>query len=398
MNLSIPKEILPGERRVAALPVTVGKYIEMGFTVHVETGAGAGVYLSDSDYEKAGARIVTSVQDLFARSDLMLKVKQPCFNENVGKHEVEMLREGSTLITFLHPAAPANHRMIAMLRDRNITAFTMDGVPRISRAQRMDALTSMSTITGYKAVLIAAGAFPRMVPMLGTAIGAIRPASFLVVGAGLVGLQAIATAKRLGGVLKAVDTRGEAREAAGSLGVKVVGFEVPPELAADADGYAKALSADWLEQEREILRPLVAEADILVLSALVPGEVAPVLVTEDMVRAMRPGSVIVDVAIDQGGNCALTEPGREVVKEGVLICGTVNIPGSVPVDASWLYAHNMAHYVSNLFKNGSGVPDWDDEIVRQTLVTRQGEIAHRGALKAMQTPDAVRTGGMPCMK
>jgi H+-translocating NAD(P) transhydrogenase subunit alpha len=383
MRIAIAKEILPGEKRVAALPENIRKYVSMGFDVDVEAGAGAGVHLADSDYEKAGARIVANPEELFARADLMLKVKQPYFNEQVGKHEAEMLRQGSMLVTFLHPAAPSNHRMVQVLRDRRITALTMDGIPRTSRAQKMDALTSMSTITGYKSVLIAAVHFAKMIPMIGTAIGTIRPATFLIVGAGVVGLQAIATAKRLGGVIKAVDTRKDARDGAGSLGAKVVGFEVPAELAAGEGGYAKALPADWLEQERTALKPAVAEADIIVLSALIPGEVAPVLITEEMVRSMKPGSVIVDVSIDQGGNCALTEAGREVVKHDVLICGTANIPGSVAVHASWLYAHNMAHYIENLFKQGPGTPDWNDEIVQHTLVTRDGKIVHAGALKAM---------------
>jgi len=294
-----------------------------------------------------------------------------------------MMREGAILITFLHPAAPANHEVVRMLCDRNITSFTMDSIPRISRAQKMDALTSMSTVTGYKSVLIAANRFPRFIPMTGTAIGTIKAARFLMVGAGVVGLQAIATAKRLGGSVSAIDISDAARKAAESLGARVAGFEVPPELAVGEDGYAKALPAEWLEKETQALAPLLGQTDILILSALVPGEVAPVLVTEDMVERMQPGSVIVDVAIDQGGNCVLTRPGCEIVRHGVLIPGLLNIPGSMPVHASWLYANNMLHYFKNLFKSGPGAPDFADDIVRRTLVTHGRSIVHQGTLKAM---------------
>jgi NAD(P) transhydrogenase subunit alpha len=314
---------------------------------------------------------------------VILKVKQPAFNHCVGKHETEMIREGAILITFLHPAAPANHEVVRALRDKNVTALTMDGIPRISRAQQMDALTSMSTVTGYKSVLIAANRLPKFIPIIGTAIGTIKPAKFLIVGAGVVGLQAIATAKRMGGLIQAVDIREDARKGADSLGAKVAGFEVPPELAVDQDGCAKALPPSWFQQERELIAPLLREADIVILSALVPGEVAPLLITEDMVAGMKPGSVMVDVAIDQGGNCALTEPAAEVVRCGVMLCGLVNIPGSMPVHASWLYASNVLHYVKNLFKAGIGKPDLNDEIVRHSLVTHQGKILHHGALNAM---------------
>jgi len=386
MIIGVPKEILPEERRVAALPETVKRYVELGFEVIIEAGAGRGVFRSDADYIAAGARIVPTAPALFEAADVVLKVKQPHFNETVGRHETELLRAGGMLITFLHPAAPSNHDMIRRLRDRKITAFTMDGIPRTSRAQTMDALTSMSTVTGYKSVLIAASHFPRFVPMIGTAIGAVQPAEILVIGAGVVGLQAIATAKRLGASVKAIDIRGDARREAGSLkGTKVVGFEVPDELAVGEGGYAQALPDAWLQRERDLLRTLAPEMDIIILSALVPGELAPILITEDTVRAMRPGSVIVDVSIDQGGNCAVTEAGREIVVHDVYVCGTANIPGSVAVDASWLYANNMLHYVENLFAHGIDTLNIDDPIVQHSLVTRNGCILHKGALKAMGT-------------
>lgn len=383
MLVGIPKEILPNELRVAATPETVAKYIKLGFEVAVESGAGVGVFASDEDYKKAGARIVDDVQELFAKADVILKVKQPYFNSAVGKSEVSMLREGGALITFLHPAAPGNHDMIRALRDKNVTSFTMDGIPRTSRAQRMDALTSMSTVTGYKSMLIAASLMPKFVPMIGTAIGAIPPAKVLVIGAGVVGLQAVATAKRLGGVVEAIDIRANARQEAASLGAKVAGFEMPDEVAVGEGGYAKAVTGEWLEKERKGIAPNVAAADIIILSALVPGEVAPILITEEMVASKKPGSVIVDVSIDQGGNCAVTESGCTVNKHGVTVCGVANIPGSMAVHSSWLYANNMYYYVENLFKKGLDRFDLEDDIVKHSLVTYEGKIVFAGALRAM---------------
>lgn len=383
MIIGIPKEILEREHRVAALPEEVAAYVRMGFDVVVQAGAGEGALHADDEYVAAGARIASGAEEVFLQADVILKVKQPHFNSETGKHETEMLREGSMLITFLHPAAPANHDIVRALRDRNITALTMDGIPRISRAQSMDALSSMSTVTGYKSMIMAAAALPKFVPMIGTAIGATKPAEILVIGAGVVGLQAIATAKRLGGIVKAVDIRAAAREEAASLGAKIVGFEAPDEFAIGEGGYAGALPQEWLLREREAIAPFVTSADIIVASALVPGEVAPVLITDEMISSMRPGSVIVDVSVDQGGNCAATVPATETVVHGVNVLGYVNIPGSVPVHSSWLYGKNMLAFVQNLFKDGAGSPDFEDEIVRHTLVTRDRQIVHHGALHAM---------------
>ena len=383
MIIAIPKEIMPEEKRVAAIPETVEKLVKMGFRVIVETKAGAGIFCSDEEYTKAGAEIITDVKSLYGQADIVLKVKEPRYNDTVSKHEIEMMKGESILITFLHPAAPGSHKNIKMLRDKGITSLTMDSIPRTSRAQRMDALTSMSTVTGYKSVLIAANHLPKFIPMIGTAIGSVKPAKFLVVGGGVVGLQAIAAIKRLGGVITVVDIRPEAREAAISLGAKVGGFEAPPELAIGKWGYARALPAEWLAKEREALTPLLAETDVVILSALVPGEVAPILITDEMVAKMKAGSVIVDVSIDQGGNCAITEAGQQVIKHDVFISGLQNIPGRMPVHATWLYANNIFNYVENLFKKGLGKPDFEDEIVQNSLVTHQGKIVHAGTLKAL---------------
>ncbi len=383
MLIGIPKEIMYKENRVAALPETIEKFIKLGFNVLVETKAGAGAFTNDEEYRKAGAEIAADAAEVFDRSDIILKVKEPLFNDQFNKHEIDMLKENQILITFLHPAAPSNHGDVKKLQDRNITAFTMDGIPRISRAQRMDPLTSMSAITGYKSIIIAAANFPKFVPMIGTSIGMIKPANILVVGTGVVGLQAIATGKRLGGVVKAIDIRPEAKKEAESLGIKVVGFDAPPELSVGEGGYAKALPEEWLEKEKEALAPLVADSDIIILSALVPGEVAQHLITEKMVETMKPGSVIIDVSIDQGGNCAMTDPGKELIHNSVYICGIKNIPGSLPVHSSWLYANNLYYFVENLFKNGADDFDMTDEIIKDSLVTHKGKLYHQGTLKAM---------------
>jgi NAD(P) transhydrogenase subunit alpha len=383
MIVGIPKEILEHEGRVAALPSEVAEYVKMGFEVLVETNAGINAFRSDEEYKAAGAEIVANVADLWARADLVLKVKQPEPNTALGKHESELIPEGRMLITFLHPANPSNHGYVRTLAERNITSLTMDGIPRTSRAQSMDALTSMSTITGYKSVIMAAYHMPEFIPMIGTAIGATKPKNCLMVGTGVVGLQSVATAKRLGGIVKAFDIREAARTEADSLGARIAGFEVPADVALGEGGYAKALSEEWLEKEREALKPLVADADLIILSALVPGEVAPILITEEMVKSMKPGSVIVDVSVDQGGNCACTQAGKEIYVDGVLVSAVANIPGSMPVVASWLYGKNMLAYVKNLFKNGLDAPDWGDDIVQHSLVTKDGKIVHHGTLVAM---------------
>ena len=383
MLIGIPKEIMYKENRVAALPETIEKFKKLGFDVIVETKAGAGAFTDDEEYRKAGAQIAGDAAEVFDKSDVILKVKEPLFNDQFNKHEIDMLKENQILITFLHPAAPSNHGDVKKMQAKNITTFTMDGIPRISRAQRMDPLTSMSAITGYKSIIIAAANFPKFIPMVGTSIGMIKPANILVIGTGVVGLQAIATGKRLGGIVKAVDIRPDAKKEAESLGVKVVGFDAPSELVLGEGGYAKALPPEWLEKERQALAPLVAESDIIVLSALVPGEVAQHLITKEMVETMKPGSVIIDVSIDQGGNCEMTDPGKELPHQGVYICGIKNIPGSLPVHSSWLYANNLYYFVENLFKNGADEFDMNDEIIKNSLVTHKGKLYHEGTLKAM---------------
>lgn len=385
MYIGIPKEIMHAERRVAATPETVAEYRRAGFEVLVEADAGRGIFASDDAYRSAGAEVVDGPVALYGRSDVVLKVKQPMHNEAVGKHEVAMMKQGAVLIAFIHPATPSNHDLVRLLRDRNITSFTLDSVPRtLSHAQGMDALTSMSTITGYRAVMLAATYFPRFIPMIGTAVGATKPATVLVLGTGVVGLQAIATAKRLGGQVTALDIRRDAMEQAATLGAKRTAFEVPQELAVGEGGYSRALPDDWLEKERAFLTPVLEQTDIVILSALIPGEEAPVLITDGMVARMKPGSVIVDVSVDQGGNCAATVAGETVVVNDVTVCGIANIPGGMPVDATWLFAKNILHAVKHLFPKGPGDPLEDDPIADSMLVTSKGTIVHAGTLKAIE--------------
>lgn len=383
LTFGVPKEIMRGERRVSTIPDTVKKLVNSGARVLVEKGAGLGAYFSDQDYEGAGAELFSDAEEVYANADLILKVKEPLFNPEKNKHEVEMMHKGQTLVTFIHPAAPSNHRMVQDLAARGVISLTLDGIPRISRAQSMDALTSMSTVAGYKGVLMAADRLGKFIPMIGTAVGMIKPAAVLVVGAGVAGLQAIATAKRLGAAVHAADIRPDAAEQAKSLGAKIVEIGVPAEIAVGEGGYAKSLPDDWLQKEREALCETVSKADIIILTALIPGKLAPVLVTEEMVKSMSPGSAIVDIAIDQGGNCALTVGGEVKEYDGVSIDGTKNIPGMVPVSSTWMFAHNIYNFVVNLIKDGRVNLNTEDEIIASSLVTKDGKIVHNGALEAM---------------
>ncbi len=379
----VPKEIMPGERRVAATPESVKKFVDGGAQVLVEAGGGLGSFFSDAEYEAAGATVVANVEELFQKSHVILKVKEPLFNNEVGKHEVDMMQPGQVLITFLHPAAPANHEMIKNLTAKGVTALTLDGIPRISRAQAMDALTSMSTVAGYKAALMAANRLPKFVPMIGTAVGMIPPATVTVIGAGVAGLQAIATAKRLGAVVNAIDIRPEAAEHAKSLGAKIVETGIPAEIAIGEGGYAKSLPQEWVLKEQEAIFDTVVKSDVVIATALVPGRMAPILITEEMVKAMRPGSAIVDVSIDQGGNCELTVGGEVIEKYGVSIDGTKNIPGMVPSSSTTMFAKNIFNYVSNLIKDGKVNIDLDDEIIASSLVCKDGELVHAGTREAL---------------
>jgi len=383
LTFGVPKEIMHGERRVAATPETVSKMVQEGARVLVEKGAGEGAYFTDEEYAKAGAEIIEDAERVFELADVILKVKEPLFNSAKNKHEVDMMHAGQVIVTFLHPAAPANHEMVKNLASKGIIGLTLDGIPRISRAQSMDALTSMSTVAGYKSVLMAANRLPKFVPMIGSAVGTVPPANVTVLGTGVAGLQAVATAKRLGAVVYAVDIRPEAAEHAKSLGAKVIDTGVPAQIAIGDGGYAKHLPEEWLLKEREAIRETVIKSDIVIATALVPGRLAPILITEEMVKKMQPGSAIVDVAIDQGGNCELTAGGEIIEKYGVSIDGTKNIPGMVPVSSTMMFSRNILNYVASFIKDGKVVIDLQDEIIASSLVCKDGELVHAGAREAM---------------
>lgn len=384
MIIGVPKEIMHGEGRVSATPETVAKMVQDGATVLVETNAGAGAFFTDAEYAAAGAEILADAAVLYQRADVILKVKEPLFNEEKGMHEVDMMHAGQYLITFIHPASPVNHEMVKLLAAKGITAITLDGVPRITRAQSMDALTSMSTCAGYKGILIAADILPKFVPQIFCAVGSIKPVKALVIGVGVAGLQALATAKRLGAQVFAADIRPDAAEQAKSLGAKLVELGVPAEAAVGEGGYAKELPEEWLLKEREILAGVLPEMDIVFCSALIPSRVAPILITREMVQSMKPGSVIVDISIDQGGNCELTPFGDQAVEYGVTIEGIKNIPGMLPTSSTWMFAQNIYNLLKYLAPQGEIKLDRNDDIVKGILTTINGEIVHQGAREAMR--------------
>ena len=383
MIIGIPKEIMHDEARVAATPETVAKFVNDGFEVLVEKSAGDGALYHDEDYLKAGAKMLENPVDIYDRAEMILKVKEPLFNEQIGKHEVEMMHPGQVLITFIHPASPVNHEMVKRLTKQGVTAITLDGIPRISMAQNMDALTSMSTCAGYKGILMAANHLTTFMPQMFTAVGQIKPAKVMVIGVGVAGLQALATAKRLGAITYAADIRPMASENAGSLGAKVVDTTVPPELAIAEGGYANRLPADVLIQEQEALKATIQEMDIVFCSALIPGKVAPIIITEEMVKGMKRGSVIVDISIDQGGNCELTPKGGMETKYGVTLMGVKNIPGLLPTSSTWMFSNNLYNLVKYLVKDGKVVLDRTDEVIAKSLVCIDGELVHAGAREAM---------------
>lgn len=354
----------------------------------LKRGAGSGAYYDDGAYREAGAEVIDDVSQLYSRARLILKVKEPRVNTVLNRHEVELMPEQSVLVCFLHPANPANHETVRMLASRGITCLTLDSIPRIPRAQHMDALTSMSTVAGYKAVISAAHHLPRFVPMIPTASGIIQPAQILVVGTGVAGLQALATAKRLGAKVRSLDIRAEANEQARSLGAEIVPFELPEGLGVGDGGYAARLPEEQYRREREALAPVVAQSDVVILTALVPREKAPVLVTRAMVEQMKKGAVIVDISIDQGGNCELTRAGEEYAWNDVLVSGLSNIPAHLAIDATRMFAHNVYEFLNHIVQEGRIDVDSSDDIIRESLVVRNGRIVHQGALRAMENADA----------
>ena len=390
MRIAVPREIVPRETRVALVPETVAKLAKSGLAVTVETGAGAQAMFLDDAYRAAGATIAPDARAAYADADVVLKVREPVLNEPLGAHEADLVPEGAALIAFL--GRDAQSEVARKLAARRVTAFSMEMVPRISRAQKMDALSSMSTIAGYKDALIAADSLGKIFPLLMTAAGTIAPARVFVLGAGVAGLQVIATSRRLGAVVEAFDVRPAVREEVQSLGATFVGHELLDAAAVAAGGYAKEMTPEQQAKQRELVADRLKQSDVVVSTAMVPGKKAPVLITEAMVRDMRPGSVIVDLAAEMGGNCELTQPGADVVRHNVLILGPMNLAATLPVHASQMYARNIFALLTHLVKDGALHLDFDDEITRESCLV--GSTGGAGSA-AVSAPPALAAGRTP---
>ncbi len=371
MIIAIPKERHTGETRVAATPETVKKLKGLGLDIVVETGAGASIRVPDTDYEAMGAAIAPNAADTLRSADIVLKVRPP------GSDEIALMKRGAILAALLSPATEKDS--IQKLADAGVDAFAMEFLPRISRAQAMDVLSSQANLAGYKAVIDAAAAFGRAMPMMMTAAGTIAPARVLVMGAGVAGLQAIATARRLGAIVSATDVRPATKEQVESLGATFVAvMDDEFKQAQTAAGYAKEMSPEYKAKQADLIAETIKKQDIVITTALIPGRKAPVLVTEEMVKTMKPGSVIVDLAAEQGGNCPLTKPNEVCEIHGVTFIGYTNLPGRLAIDASSLYARNLFNFVS-LFvdkKTGEAKLDWNDDIIKGSGVTRDGAFVH----------------------
>jgi NAD(P) transhydrogenase subunit alpha len=365
MIIGVPREVTPGERRVALAPELLPMLTKAGMEAVVESGAGAAAGFVDAAYAEKGAR---TAADAFADADVVLKVQPPTADE------IARIKEGAVLIGFLQPYSQIE--AIKALAARKVTAFAMELMPRITRGQPMDALSAMSTVAGYKAVLLAASRLPKFFPLLMTAAGTLTPARVFVLGAGVAGLQAIGTARRLGAVVEAFDTRPAVKEQVESLGARFVELPLDTKAAEDKGGYAKAQSEDFYKKQQELLAKSIAAADVVITTALVPGKKAPVLINADMVRGMRPGSVIVDLAAEAGGNCELTNPGEEAVVDGITIVGITNLPSTVAYHASSMYARTVVNFLLALVKDKQIKLDLQDDLIRGPLVTHAGEIVH----------------------
>jgi len=386
--IGVPKESYPGERRVAIVPVVVPTLAKAGFEIQIEAGAGSEAGYPDAQYAEKGAKIVADRASVFAGADIVVQILCYGSNDVTGKQDVELFAHGGRrdqiLVGFLRPFG--TKEVLQEIADAGVTAFSMELMPRTTRAQSMDALSSMGTACGYKAVLIAADLHPRIFPMLTTAAGTITPARVFVIGCGVAGLQAIATARRLGAVISAYDLRPAAKEQVQSLGGRFVELPIEAKDAQDARGYARAQDEDFYQRQRELLGKVVQESDVVITAAVIPGKKSPVLVTEDMVKSMAPGSVIVDLAAERGGNCEITEAAQTVVRHGVTIVGAINLANGVPYHASMMYARNITFFLTHLIKDQKLNLNLEDEIVRETLLTRGGEIVQARVREFLKLP------------
>ncbi len=381
MIIAVPKETFPGEKRVALVPANVPELTKAEHEVRIEAGAGLVAGYTDAEYEGKGAKIVNDRRELIRSADIILQVRGFGTNPEDGKPDLELFQKGQAVIGYLEPLAEAEHART--LARTGVISYAMELIPRITRAQSMDALSSMANIAGYKIVLLAAAQLPKMFPMMMTAAGTIAPARVFVMGAGVAGLQAIATAKRLGAVVSAYDVRPVVKEQVESVGGKFIELELETEGAEDKGGYAREQSEEFLRKQREMMLQVIAENDIVITTAAIPGKKAPILVTTEMVKAMKPGSVIVDLAAERGGNCELTRAGETVEVHGVTILGPVNISSSVAYHASQMYSKNIVTLLTHLLKDGKLESHSDDEIEAETMVTHGGEVVNNRVREAL---------------
>jgi NAD(P) transhydrogenase subunit alpha len=381
MIVGVVKESFPDEARVAMVPALVPQLAKAGIEVVIESGAGDAAGFLDTDYSAKGAKVVPGRADVFKTAELIAQVRSLGANPQEGASDLDLMRSGQYIVGVCEPLTEleADKAMAA----KGVALFSMEMMPRITRAQSMDVLSSMATIAGYKAVLIAANALPKMFPMMMTAAGTVAPAKVFVVGAGVAGLQAIASARKLGAIVHAYDVRPAVKEQVESLGGKFVELELETATAEDAGGYAKELGEDFYRKQREMMNKVIAESDVVITTAAIPGKKAPILVTTEMVEGMHSGSVIVDLAAERGGNCELTKAGETVVFKGIKIIGPVNIPATVPHHASQMYAKNIATFLLHLIKEGKITIDTEDEITAGTLITQGGKVVHPRVLEAM---------------
>ena len=387
MIVGVVRESYPGERRVALVPTVIPHLAKAGLEVVIEAGAGVQAGFPDAEYAAKGAKILTNRAEVFRAADVVVQVLCYGSNDQTGKADVPFLRRGQVLIGFLRPFGSLE--TIREIAATGVTSFSIEFMPRTTRAQSMDALSSMGTICGYKAVLIAAGELPKIFPMLTTAAGTITPARVLIIGAGVAGLQAIATARRLGAVVSAYDLRPAAKEQVQSLGGRFVELPIEAKDAQDAGGYAKAQDEDFYRRQRELLGKVVANNDVVITAAVVPGKKSPVLVTREIVAGMAPGSVIVDLAAERGGNCEFTQAGKVIVEHGVTIVGLFNLATAVPYHASQMYAKNITAFLVYMVKEGKLQLNLEDEIIQSTLVTLGGEVVNARVREFFSLPPLV---------
>jgi NAD(P) transhydrogenase subunit alpha len=387
MIVGVPRESYPGERRVGLVPTVIPHLAKAGLEVVIEAGAGVQAGFPDAEYAAKGAKILTDRAEVFRAADIVVQVLCYGSNDQTGQADVPFLRRGQLLIGFLRPFGSLE--TIREIAATGVTSFSIEFMPRTTRAQSMDALSSMGTICGYKAVLIAAGELPKIFPMLTTAAGTITPARVLIIGAGVAGLQAIATARRLGAVVSAYDLRPAAKEQVQSLGGRFVELPIEAKDAQDAGGYAKAQDEDFYRRQRELLGKVVAANDVVITAAVVPGKKSPVLVTREMVAGMAPGSVIVDLAAERGGNCEFTQAGKVIVECGVTIVGLFNLATAVPYHASQMYAKNITAFLAYIVKDGKLQLNLEDEIIQSTLVTKGGEVVNGRVREFFSLPPLV---------